>query len=101
MIIIDIVGLPLKPEQQHQRWQAWVGDELICTSRTPFFAAARKLLERGTAPDEDMTMRHKGSDMLCLSSTVGAAAKLAVTERDDPKGRIEPRVSKFEAYPGR
>jgi hypothetical protein len=95
MIIIDVVALPLRAEQQHQRWQAWVGDELICTSRTPFFAAARKLLEHGTVPDEDITMRHKGSDRLCLSSTVGAAAKLTVTEDE----RVGPRQGKYQPYP--
>ena len=94
MIIIDVVPLPMNPGQQHQRWQAWVGNELVCTSRTPFFSAARVLLERGTPHDEDMTMRHKGSDMLGLSSTVGAAAKLTVTEGEQDGLRLR----KFEPY---
>jgi len=99
MIVIDVVGLPLKTGQQHQQWQAWHGDELLCTARVPFFTAARVLLNRGLAPEQVLVMRHKDNPQTSLTSTIGAAAKLAVVERDDPKGRIEPRIAPYRAYP--
>lgn len=94
MITIDIVALPPKAGQDHQQWQAWLDDELLCTAREPLLSAARVLLARGASPDETLTMRHRDADHVSLISTVGKAAKLAVTDKDGP-----PRFTKFRAYP--
>jgi hypothetical protein len=40
-------------------------------SRTPFLVAARKLLELGYSPHETIVMRHRGSELDCLTSTLG------------------------------
>jgi hypothetical protein len=54
---------------------------LICAkSRTPFLDTARALLAEGCDPDTIIVMRHAGSELDCLCSTIGAAAKLAVNE---------------------
>jgi hypothetical protein len=104
-IEIEVVPLRLRPEQQHQTWQAWLGDELLCRSRTPFFSAARALLKRSVDPETKLVMRHRrrlgfrGEDTVTLSSTVGAAAKLTIIERDDPEHRIEPRPGVYREFP--
>jgi hypothetical protein len=96
MIVIEINSLPVQVGQDHQRWQAWLEDgELLCVAREPFLAAARALLERGVSPGERLAMRHKGADHVSLTSTVGGAAALRVS--DDPQG--QPRFRKFESYP--
>jgi hypothetical protein len=44
------------------RFDGYLGDELIVTSRQPLHDGARELLKRGFAPDERMTIRHEGRD---------------------------------------
>jgi hypothetical protein len=63
-------------------FDAWVRESHICRSRTPFLTGARVLLANGTPPDTVLLMRHAGSDMIALRSTVGAAAALSVGEGD-------------------
>lgn len=64
------------------RFAARLGDRLLCTSETPFFAAARILQREGVPGHEALTMTHAGSETICLRSTVGEAAGLAVHETD-------------------
>jgi hypothetical protein len=70
------------------------GDDLYLTvvdglprwvSRTPFLVAARKLLALGYSPDDTIVMRHRGSEVDCLTSTIREAARLRVSELDDGK----------------
>ena len=76
MTQIEIVIAPA----DNERFTAHRGDTLLATSRTPFFAAARRLLELGADPADVLTMRHRGSDTVSLRARVGAAAKLKVIE---------------------
>lgn len=64
----------------------------IDLSEEDFFPAARRLLQEG-ASSEDRIEGWRG-DMLCLSSTVGVASKLAV--RDDNGGM---RFIPWRPYP--
>ena len=54
-------------------------------SRTPFLVAARKLLALGYSPHDTIVLRHCGSEVDCLTSTIGEAARLRVSEPDDGK----------------
>jgi hypothetical protein len=63
---------------------------LLCEAREPFFAAARRLLAQGVDPHTQIQMRHAGSSVGSLISTVGAAAKLAVRETDTRGPKIVP-----------
>lgn len=54
---------------------------VIGDSRQPLFDAARYLLRSGIAKASDRIATFRGSTM-CLRATVGAAAKLSVSESD-------------------
>jgi hypothetical protein len=69
--------------------QPWV-------SRTPFLVAARKLLALGYSPHETIVMRHSGSEVDCLTSTIGEAARLRVSEPDD--GKQSPTFRPWRPY---
>ena len=64
------------------RFHARVQDRHLCTSRTPFFAAARVLMEEGADPETPITMSHEGSCIVSLRSTIGQAARLTVEESE-------------------
>ena len=65
------------------------------SSRQPFLDAARALLLDGCDSVTILTMRHAGSDIDALRSTVGAAAKLTVEEGD----RTAPSFRSWKAFP--
>src|SRR5262245_45037284 len=69
------------------RFEARVGDRLLCTSRQPLLDAARIMLAEGVDPATPLTMRHERSSTDSLSSTVGKAAKLTVGEEPSPRFR--------------
>jgi hypothetical protein len=52
---------------------------LVPSSRSPFFDAARRLLDLGHAPTV-LVMRHEGSSTESLRTTIGDAARLSVTD---------------------
>jgi hypothetical protein len=79
-IVITVKGKPIPVGGKAQQWEAWYGEELLCVNREPFFAAARVLVARGVPKDAPIVMKHAGNDMVCLRSTVGKAASLAVAE---------------------
>jgi hypothetical protein len=56
------------------------GRTIVTASVTPFLDAARVLAGEGVDPATRIVMRHEGKDYDALTSTVGAAAKLAVKE---------------------
>ena len=72
------------------RFHARVEDRRLCTSRTPFFAAARVLMEEGADPETPITMSHEGSCILSLRSTIGQAARLTVEESEKSGPRFVP-----------
>ena len=72
------------------KFNAYFGDSLIVErSATPFLDAARVLQSMGYPDDTIITQTHQGSDTIGLTSTIGKAAKLSLTERDDKGLRYE------------
>lgn len=68
----------------------------LCTSKTAFFDAARLLKAEGVLPQESLTMTREGSNVVCLTSTVGEAARLTVEENENRGPRFRPyRPSPF------
>jgi hypothetical protein len=56
-------------------------DVVLCSSKEPFLDSARELLRLALArPEDTLRMRHEGSTTVALTSSVGAAAALAVSE---------------------
>lgn len=64
------------------RFEAVYAGEVLAVSRTPLLSAARELQRRGVRENAEITMRHEGSEIVAMRSTVGAAARLTVEERD-------------------
>src|SRR5262249_44705977 len=58
------------------------GELLVRSSRTPFTATARVLLDRGIDSNSWLIMRHRGSEVDALRGKVGVAARLTVKEPD-------------------
>ena len=58
-------------------------DEILCSSNTVFLDAARHLLKSGRAtPEDNLIMRHSGSDTEAVRAPICVAAKLSIEERD-------------------
>jgi hypothetical protein len=87
-------------------YAAWLDGRLIHrASRQPLLDAARALLAAGYDPSTTLVMRHGGSNADSLRATIGAAAKLTVTERSRHGPRFEPfqrwnAVSRSVGSPG-
>jgi hypothetical protein len=64
------------------RFHATLGDStpLLKSSRTPLLDSARILLARRYDPNTRLVMRHLGSTIDALTTTVGTAAKLTVQD---------------------
>ncbi|MFF8802522.1 MULTISPECIES: hypothetical protein [unclassified Methylobacterium] len=78
------------------RYHARLDGRLLTTSYTPFFSAARVLQGEGVLPQQPITMTHEGSDVVCLTSTVGEAAGFRVEEGKDSGPLLRPyRPSPF------
>ncbi|ACB80550.1 hypothetical protein Mpop_2388 [Methylorubrum populi BJ001] len=78
------------------RYHAHLAGRLLCTSLTPLFSAARVLKAEGVLPQEPLIMTHEGSDMVCLTSTVGEAASFTVDEGRNSGPTLRPyRPSPF------
>lgn len=69
-------------ESSSGRFAARLGSELLGTFRTPLLSAARELQRRGVSEHAVLAMRHEGQDFVAMTTTVGAAARLAVEEGD-------------------
>lgn len=85
-------------DRQRYQYDAYLGEDLLCTSRIPFFDGARVLLRLGYDPDLPLTMRHVGSAYPSFVPVpIGQAAKLTVRENDEDGLRVrlyEPYSSK-------
>jgi hypothetical protein len=93
---IVILATPVKGRPGH--FTAHAGARLLCSStREPFLAGARRLLELGYEPKAVIVLRGPGSTTDRLRSTVGSAARLTVEESD----RRSPRFRLWKAPPAR
>lgn len=82
---INITACPLGDG----RFFAYLGNRPPCkATSTPFYSAARVLLDEGVSPDTVLTMRHEGSSIVSMRSTIGEAARLTVTEEDKKGLRV-------------
>jgi hypothetical protein len=70
-------------------FEARLGGQVIVRARSPFLAAARKLIDLGVDPSTVLVMRHAGSASESLRGRIGKAAAVAAEERND--GRKPPR----------
>jgi hypothetical protein len=62
-------------------YAACLDDRVITKqTRTPLLTSARVLLSEGCDPATPIQMKHKGSDIVALKSTIGRAATLSVRE---------------------
>jgi hypothetical protein len=89
-INIDVQPIGSRSGRYMPGFQAFLGERLICESKTPFLSAARVLLREGVAPDTPLTMTHQGSSTVSLRSTVGVAAGLVVDETEKSAPRFKP-----------
>src|SRR5262249_37183 len=53
---------------------------LLCRSRQPFLDGARELLASGYPASAIVVMKHAGSELEALRSSIGTAARLTVNE---------------------
>ena len=77
------------------RYHARLDDRLLCTSYTPFFAAARVLKDEGVPLQTPLTMTHAGSPTVCMRMPLGEAANLTVREDNG----IGPVLRAYTPYP--
>lgn len=86
-----MITITIEPAR-NGKFHAYYDETFLCTSLTPFFSGARKLLELGHSPTEMVQMQHKGSDVVAIKPTrIGFAAKLTVAEASD--GKSAPRFA--------
>ena len=86
--------LTISPSEKPGQFNAFAFGELICTSDTPFFVAARLLLSRKLSDPKDwLVMRHAGSNHDALRSRVGYASKWTI-EESASAGRMRRRIYK-------
>ena len=78
---ITVAPIPTRPGYYTARCDG----RLLCRSRQPFLDGARELLAAGYPASTAIVMRHVGSDVEGLRSTIGAAARLTV--ETDEQGR--------------
>jgi hypothetical protein len=62
------------------RFAAFLGQRLLCKSKTPLLTATRILQAEGMPDDTPISMTHEGSSVASMRSTVGKAAGLIVEE---------------------
>ena len=65
---------------QGQLYEARLDGRLLCTSRTPFFSAARALIDERADPTETLEMTREGSTQVDIRQTLHVAACLTVEE---------------------
>jgi hypothetical protein len=69
------------------------GRQVVSRSTQPFLDGARVLLGEGADPDSRYAMRHDGSDIDALVSTIGYAARWTIEEGESP-----PRLRRHVPY---
>lgn len=71
------------------------GEVVVPSTTTPLFAAARVLADRGHSDETELVLKHEGSSVVSMRSTIGRSKVLTVRER--PSG---PVFSKFIPFGG-
>jgi hypothetical protein len=97
--IVLILHPHIEPGGYHlDKFDAYLDDELILTSRSPLYSGARELLKRGLSPDVLLTIRHVGKtyDSFKLRP-IGELAKWTVEESKTGLKRREFRPFDREA----
>jgi hypothetical protein len=89
-LIVTVRPYRTAKEQYSPKFEARLGDRLLCVSITPLLDSARILLAEGVDPATPIAMRHEGADHDALTATVGVAAMLTAAERDQDRPRFEP-----------
>lgn len=79
MILITLVPVSGRPGVYRAEID---GPGVVCTSRQPFYDAARTLLRLGYDPSEPIEARHIGSTLVAMRGTLGEAAKWTISETD-------------------
>jgi hypothetical protein len=86
---VTVLALTLKPHIERdgyhtERFDAYLGDALICTSRSGWHDPARELLKRGYSPDTPLHVQHVGRafDSTIVPQPIGELAKWTIKERD-------------------
>lgn len=79
-MLIEIT--PTNMGRNGRMYEAWHKGELLCSSHTPFFSAARVLMERGEDPLEVLEMSRTGSTQVDMRAPLHVAALLTVYEAD-------------------
>jgi hypothetical protein len=91
IVIITVAAIPARPGT----FTAHLDGRPIVTSRQPFLDAARELLKLGHLADAIIIMRHAGSEIDALRSTIGKAARLTVKEAAAGRG---PRFAPWNVF---
>ncbi|QRM27370.1 hypothetical protein [Microvirga sp. VF16] len=84
---IPTLHIVVRPVSQG-RYAALLDSQELCRSSMPFFSAARRLLAQEHDPSTLLSMRHEGSAVVALRSTIGRAARLTVQESAKDSARI-------------
>jgi hypothetical protein len=97
--------LLLKPHMERggyhtERFDAYLGDELICTSRSGWHDPARALLARGYPPQTLLHVQHAGRpfDPTIVPQSIGELAKWEFIESDRDGIRKRPWRSAEERF---
>jgi hypothetical protein len=91
--VLTITISPAGKESYHAR----LGSRHLCTSKTPFFSAARVLIADGADPAAILAMTREGSAVVDLRGRLGSAAGLTILEN----GTIGPVLKPYRAFPGK
>lgn len=103
--VVTIIVAPTARRAGHFEARLDGGCLLVRASRQPFLDAARKLIDLGLDPAAMMTMRRVGSQIDCLTASIGVAAKLTVDEHNGtrfakwkalPRSAVPPRSAAIE-----
>jgi hypothetical protein len=88
MTPIVITISPCQPRPFSGKWagrfEARLGERLLCVSRQPLLDSARILLAQGHSPDATIVMRSAGSQVDSPKARLSTAAQLTVNE-DGPR----------------
>jgi hypothetical protein len=88
---IAITVAEYKRTQNATLYEATLGNTVLCRSRTPFYAAARALMEQGFDPEATLEMSWRNSPIVSMRQKLCRAAQLTVKENDH-RFRVEPYV---------
>jgi hypothetical protein len=86
MHITTIIIAPIPTRRGY--FTARCDGRLLCRSRQPLLDGARELLASGYPAGDTIIMKSAGSEVDAMTSTIGAAAMLTVTEEVDRPPRF-------------